>query len=184
MHPCLTVPTHGSNTVIGFALQVAGIGSRPVLSGTRPAATPGEWHRVELSVSAAGLTGTLNGEILFARNNLRRTSESGWAVIGTGGYDAGVQFDNLELNASSSPVPPPSPGPPGPPMPPGPPGPGPPPIPCKTPYKGQQVVNLPCSIGADYVGWEVRQRQHYFWSISEKRLSSVPPCTRCVACST
>ena len=41
-----------------------------------------------------------------------------------------------------------------PPGPPPPPGPGPPPGPCKPPYKGQQVYNLPCSIGAESVGWE------------------------------
>ena len=136
-----------------LATQVADIGTKPDISGSNVTAAPGVWHRLELSVLPGGATGTLDGAVLFA--NHTAAASSGWAVIGTGGYDAGVQFDNLQLNATeqTGPSPGPSPGP-RPPAPPAPPGPGPPPGPCKPPHTGQQVYNLPCSIGAEYVSWE------------------------------
>eukprot|EP00040_Diaphanoeca_grandis_P017779 m.93162 g.93162 ORF g.93162 m.93162 type:complete len:878 (-) comp26612_c0_seq1:128-2761(-) len=136
------------------ATTVSKIGSSPSVFGTNVTATPTTWHRLNITIFGGDVTAWLDNTSIVS--SLAMGAANGWAVIGTGGYDGGVQFDNVYLNATSNAPPPSPPGPPGP-HPPGPsppPGPGPPASPCKQPYKGQKLFNLPCKIGASYVGWE------------------------------
>lgn len=57
------------------------------------------WHRLEARLEGVQLTASLDGAVLCQGLVSPASIASGWAVIGTGGYDAGVQFDNFFLNA-------------------------------------------------------------------------------------